>query len=164
MSGSTFQPPINLDPTQDAGQQTAFINQNFQSLAAGLQANSFRVIDQGTAVIGQSSHAGGSISTVTTVASFSATYSFIPILLAFIVSNTGDGNIGNIWGTGAFVPQQFGATVGGITFTNGIAERRNQIVSTSGVTFNLDFINGTAGNQTNFGYTLKWYALSNGTA
>lgn len=36
MSGSSFQPPINLDPNQDPSQQTAFINQNFQQLANSL--------------------------------------------------------------------------------------------------------------------------------
>lgn len=41
---STFQPPIHLDPNQDSGQQTAFINQNFQTLAAALESNSFRIV------------------------------------------------------------------------------------------------------------------------
>lgn len=44
MSGSTFQPPIHLDPTQGADQQTAFINQNFQTLASALETNSFRIV------------------------------------------------------------------------------------------------------------------------
>lgn len=48
MAGSTFQPPIHLDPNQDSGQQTAFINQNFQSLAAVLESSSFRVINSNT--------------------------------------------------------------------------------------------------------------------
>jgi hypothetical protein len=43
MAGSTFQAPIHLDPTQDSSQQTAFINQNFQALAAALEASSFRI-------------------------------------------------------------------------------------------------------------------------
>lgn len=47
MAGSTFQPPIHLDPTQDSGQQTAFINQNFQSLAAALETNSLRIVLEG---------------------------------------------------------------------------------------------------------------------
>lgn len=45
MAGSTFQPPIHLDPNQDPAQQVAFINQNFQSLASTLETNSFRVVD-----------------------------------------------------------------------------------------------------------------------
>lgn len=45
---STFQPPINLNPDQDSSQQTAFINQNFQSLASALETNSFRVVKQGS--------------------------------------------------------------------------------------------------------------------
>lgn len=44
MDGSTFQPPIHLDPNQDPSQQAAFINQNFQNLAATLESNSFRVV------------------------------------------------------------------------------------------------------------------------
>lgn len=162
MSGTTFQPPINIDPTQDPSQQVAFINQNFQSLANALQSNSFRIIDRGQAVIGQSSHTGGSITTISTLAPFSTTYSFFPIVLGFVVSNTGNGNLGDLWGTGAFVPQQYSATTSGIIFTNAIAEIRDQIVSESSVTFNLQFLNGTNGNQTNFGYTIQWYALSVG--
>lgn len=55
MAGSTFQPPIHLDPNQDSGQQTAFINQNFQSLAAALEANSFRIVQKSNLTIPASS-------------------------------------------------------------------------------------------------------------
>lgn len=51
MSGSTFQPPIHLDPTQDSDQQTAFINQNFQTLASALETNSFRIVDNDSTVL-----------------------------------------------------------------------------------------------------------------
>lgn len=44
MSGSTFQPPINIDPSQSNAQQASFINQNFQTLASVLETNSLRVI------------------------------------------------------------------------------------------------------------------------
>lgn len=54
MSGSTFQPPIHLDPTQDADQQTAFINQNFQTIASTLETNSIRIVSRGTTSIGSS--------------------------------------------------------------------------------------------------------------
>lgn len=47
MSGPTFQPPIHLDPNQDPAQQTAFINQNFLSLANALESNSFRIVSSG---------------------------------------------------------------------------------------------------------------------
>lgn len=43
MAGSSFQPPINLDPTQEPTQQIAFINQNFQNLASSL--NPFQISD-----------------------------------------------------------------------------------------------------------------------
>ena len=36
MAGSSFQPPIHLDPNQEPGQQMAFINQNFQAVANSL--------------------------------------------------------------------------------------------------------------------------------
>lgn len=44
MSGPSFQPPVHLDPTQDPAQQTAFINQNFQTLATALETNGFRIV------------------------------------------------------------------------------------------------------------------------
>lgn len=55
---STFQPPIHLDPTQDAAQQTAFINQNFQTLASALETNSFRIVKVGTISVVQGSVTG----------------------------------------------------------------------------------------------------------
>lgn len=51
MDGPTFQPPIHLDPNQDAAQQTSFINQNFQNLASTLESNSFRVVLTGNVSI-----------------------------------------------------------------------------------------------------------------
>jgi hypothetical protein len=163
MSGTTFQPPINIDPSQDAAQQVAFINQNFQSIASALQSNSFRILEQGEATIYQSSHNGGSVTTIRTFVDFSTTYETNPIVLAFIISNTGTGDLGNLWGTGSFVLQQYGATTGGITFTDGIAEIRSQDVSESGVIFIMQFLNGTNSSQTNNGYTLQWYAISTGS-
>lgn len=48
---STFQPPIVISAEQDPAQQAAFINQNFQSLASGLETNSFRIVSQGVVTI-----------------------------------------------------------------------------------------------------------------
>lgn len=39
-------PPIQLDPSQDTGHQLAFINQNFQSLANYLRANTLQIVAQ----------------------------------------------------------------------------------------------------------------------
>lgn len=44
---ATFQPPINIDPTQDASIQASFINQNFQSIASALETSSFRIVQTG---------------------------------------------------------------------------------------------------------------------
>lgn len=62
--GSSFQPPIHLDPTQDANQQTAFVNQNFQTLASALETNSFRIVESGQTTLPASS-APVSLTTVT---------------------------------------------------------------------------------------------------
>lgn len=53
MAGSTFQPPINLDPSQDNPQQLSFINQNFQALASTLEAYGFRIVQSGTINVSQ---------------------------------------------------------------------------------------------------------------
>lgn len=63
MPGSTFQPPIHLDPNQDNSQQTAFINQNFQSLASALETNSFRIVVSGTVSV----QASGNTNNTTTI-------------------------------------------------------------------------------------------------
>lgn len=49
--GSTFQPPIHIDPTQDPSAQVSFINQNFQTIASTLETNSFRIVSSGEAGI-----------------------------------------------------------------------------------------------------------------
>lgn len=61
-SGSTFQPPIHLDPSQNPSQQTAFINQNFQTIASILETNSFRIVKRGNTAI---SSTGSTINWVT---------------------------------------------------------------------------------------------------
>lgn len=63
MAGSTFQPPIHLDPSQDNNQQTSFINQNFQTIASTLETNSFRIVTQGITSL-TTSGAGTSIKTI----------------------------------------------------------------------------------------------------
>lgn len=81
MSGSTFQPPIHLDPTQNAGQQTAFINQNFQQIASTLETNSFRIVDRG--VVSVSSD--GSTANWTT---YAHNLGFVPIPFAYLTRVT----------------------------------------------------------------------------
>lgn len=53
MAGSSFQPPINIDPTQTQSDQVSFINQNFQNLASELEANSFRIVGEGSFSVAQ---------------------------------------------------------------------------------------------------------------
>lgn len=92
MAGSTFQPPIHLDPNQDPGQQTAFINQNFQSLAAALETNSFRIVSEGTLTIPSYSPTFFVFKTYTNQ-SFSTTVThnlgFVPAVLAYVTDNAG---------------------------------------------------------------------------
>lgn len=84
---STFQPPIHLDPTQDPGQQTAFINQNFQTLASALETNSFRVVVNSVytttnAFTTTSTPTGGHVTE-----SFNHNLDFTPVVLAYILSS-----------------------------------------------------------------------------
>ena len=91
MGASTFQPPIHLDPTQDQGQQTAFINQNFQAIAATLETNSFRIVDDGVVAV-SSNGATASWST------YAHNLGFAPIPFAYLtnVNLSGITSAGNI--------------------------------------------------------------------
>lgn len=77
MAGSTFQPPIHLDTTQGAPQQTAFINQNFQTIASTLETNSFRIVDRGTVGV------AGNAST-TTWSTIPHNLGFVPVPFVFL--------------------------------------------------------------------------------
>lgn len=78
MAGPSFQPPIHLDPSQDAAQQTSFINQNFLSLASTLETNSFRVV-KGPLTM-QVSSSGGLVNWTTVPHGLD----FTPIVFGFI--------------------------------------------------------------------------------
>lgn len=79
MPGSTFQPPIHLDPTQDAPQQTSFINQNFQALSSVLESNSFRIVNQNQTSI-------GSTGAPTTWNTIPHNLGFAPIVFAYLTN------------------------------------------------------------------------------
>lgn len=90
---STFQPPIHLDPTQDAAQQTAFINQNFQSLAATLETNSFRIVGEGLASLSVSSLSLSSVGAIgTSVSTTIITHGLPFVPLAMVAVSDGSGN------------------------------------------------------------------------
>lgn len=91
MSGSTFQPPIHLDPNQDPAQQTAFINQNFQTIASTLESNSFRIVTGGLTSVSSD----GSATNWTTVAH---NLGFAPVVFAYLtgVNLSGITSNGNI--------------------------------------------------------------------
>lgn len=92
MAGSTFQPPIHLDPSQDDSQRVAFINNNFQSLASALETNSFRVVISGTITINQvtiTATAGTYGSVNVSVASFTHNLGYRPAFIAFFENTNG---------------------------------------------------------------------------
>lgn len=156
MAGSTFQPPIHLDPTQDEAQQVAFINQNFQSLAAVLQTNSLKITDQGKAIIPSTSHVTGSISSNDATVTLTQIYTSLPIVLSFIVGGFSSvDTIGTFWGTGAFVPLSFGGTP--IVFTEGYVPK--QIVSTSQIIFREQYINSTGSTNSNPTFTIQYFVI-----
>jgi len=92
MSGSTFQPPIHLDPTQDNSQQVAFINQNFQTLASALETNSFRIIDDPIISLTtlNFSKTGPGIFLQTALTTFSHGLSFTPQIIPYVQNGTLD--------------------------------------------------------------------------
>lgn len=87
MSGSTFQPPILISPEQDNPQQTAFINQNFLSLASELEANSIRVVQSGNFTINAvtiTASAGTYGAVNTTVGGVTHNLGYVPAWIAFM--------------------------------------------------------------------------------
>lgn len=93
MAGSTFQPPIIISAEQDDAQQAAFINQNFQSLATGLESNALRIVDRGTLSIPSSNipsgGAGNYNSVNVNIASYTHNLGYIPAVLAYFEQSNG---------------------------------------------------------------------------
>lgn len=87
---ATFQPPIHLDPNQDSSQQTSFINQNFQSLAAALESNSFRIVSEGNLTIPSfnSTSTTGNFTTKNSSVSYTHNLGYTPFPLVSLQNGT----------------------------------------------------------------------------
>lgn len=82
-------PPIQLDPSMDAGHQLAFINQNFQNIANVLQQNSFVILASGTAtVVVPTPFSSNSVKST----SVAHNLGFKPAYIAFVDIPIGDGS------------------------------------------------------------------------
>lgn len=95
MSGSTFQPPIHLDPTQGSDQQTAFINQNFQAIASTLETNSFRIVQQALVSLSNSGN-------TTSVLKIPHNLGFAPVPFVYLANQTR--TLGTLTITNANIP------------------------------------------------------------
>lgn len=136
MTGSTFQPPTHLDPNQDSSQQVAFINQNFQSLAATLETNSFRIVNKDTVGV---PIVNGTIQQTT----ITHNLGYIPVILAFLALGT------NNWAPLPYTPFASGAT--NISSNLSIA-----IFNITSTTFQIWTMAGNPGNNT---FNITYYIL-----
>lgn len=95
MAASTFQPPIHLDPNQDPSQQSAFINENFQTITSTLETNSFRIVQEAQV---SSSNSGNTIS----VKTIPHNLGFAPIPFVYLTGQTR--TLGSLVITNANIP------------------------------------------------------------